>query len=264
MKVDVIIPTYRGVNPQTYPLITRMINRTEKEGVDVYIVPIHASSLVHRTRNVAVTKVRDDTDFVLFCDDDMAPASDSLLRLMAHDVPVVSAFTSTKEEFPTQIVAKEYVEAEDCFRQIERMRPDKLIKGKFSPGTGFLLLKREVIEQAREYYLSARDWLEDNRRALDRMHVRKEQREAERARKEAIRRELWMIEKHHRTFQFMVLDNEYECGEDITFGRNLIRMGIDTYIDTGTIVGHVGWYPFSPHNLLDKTPEDALSGLAAA
>lgn len=263
MKVDVIIPTYRGVNPQTWPLITRMINRTQAEGVDVFIPPVHASALVHKTRNMALNLIREDTDFVLFCDDDMGPASDSLLKLLAHDVPVVSAFTSTRGEFPPKIAAKEYIEEGDYFNQIMDMKRNKLIKGKFALGTGFLLLKREVIEQAREYYLSANDWLEDNRRTMDRMHVRKEQREAERARKEAIRRDLWQSEKHHRTFQFMVLDNEMECGEDTAFGRNLIRMGIDTYIDTGCVVAHFDWYPYSPYNLHDKSVEDGVKGVAA-
>lgn len=258
MRVDVAVLTYRGVNPQAYPCIIDMVNHTAAGGHDVHVPPVQGSGVIHWSRNKVLHTVRKDADFVLFCDDDMAPRRDALIKLMAHDLPVVSGFCTTREEFPVRIAAQKYDRENDVFWQLERIKPGALLKGDFMVGTAFLLVKREVIDQAIEYYLDARDWLEDNRKAFDRMHVRADFREKERQFKSALRRAHWEKDGHHRTFDFATTEAQWQIGEDATFCRNLLRMGIPVALDASTIVAHIGWFPYSPANLDDHSAEDVL------
>ena len=120
---------------------------------------------------------------------------------------------------------------------------------------GFLLLSRETIEQLKEYYLSARDWLEANRRCFDRMHVRAENREKERAHKAEIRRANWDREKYLLVFDYPVGENELQFGEDVGMCWHLMQLGIPVLIDTGVIVGHLGEYPYGPWDVRDEDEE---------
>ena len=259
VKVDLLIPTYRGMNPMSTPLIQSMVTYSHEQGVDIRVPPLHGSALVHRSRNKAVMTVRPDTDFILFCDDDMGPRKEALCQLLAHDLPVVSAFMTTREELPVKIAAHEYSAEHDVFKQLEWLRPCKVVKGSLGMGTGFLLMQKQVLDRALDWFLEARDWLADNRRSFDRMHVRADVRERERLNLAALRRVHWDHEKLHRVFHFAILENQTEAGEDLSFSRNLLRMGIETAIDTNVIVSHIGWFPYSPANLYDLNAEEIVA-----
>lgn len=259
MIVDVAVLTYRGVNAQAYACINDMLNYTKAQGHDVYTPGLVGSAIIHWSRNKMINGLRADADYVLLVDDDMAPRRDALVKLMAHDLPAVSAFCTTREEFPVRIAAQRYDRENDVFWQLERIRPGALLKGDFMVGTAFLLLKKEVIDRAIEWYLDAQDWLADNRKAFDRMHVRAEQREKERAYKSALRRAHYKKDGHHRAFDFAIIENQWQIGEDATFCRNLLRMGVSVALDSATTVAHIGWFPYSPANLDDKSAEDVLA-----
>jgi len=262
MRVDLLVCTYRLFNANSYSLITGMCSYTRRQGIDLYVPALHGSALVHRSRNAALNNIREDADYVLLCDDDMGPEKDSLLQLIERDVPVVSAYMVSRE-FPPKIAVQEYDGETDSVCQITNLKRDKLItaskEGKsLVVGTGFMLLKREIISQALEWHLAAMDWLADHRRMFDRLHVRSEQREREQERVERNRRAMYLNEKYHRLFHFCVMDNGIEAGEDFTFCRNLYRMGIPIAVDTGVMVSHIGDFPYSPLNLEDQCPEEVL------
>jgi len=225
-----------------------MNDYSRKQGVDM-VMPMYGNALIHRSRNNALANIRPDADWVLFVDDDMVPEREALMRLLAHQQPVVSAFCTTRTA-PARPAAKVYYEREDRFIPIREKPPENaLINGQLAPGAAFLLMNRETVEALKEYYLSANDWLEESRPTLDRMHVRSEQRETERARKEEARRGFYQREKVLRIFYYGMGDNEIELGEDICLARNLMRLKIPVALDTSTVVGHIGEHPYGPWDI---------------
>lgn len=258
IKVDVLLLTYRGINPMAFPEIQAMLNYSVKSGIDVKVPPVRASALVHRARNHALTLVRDDADYVLLIDDDMCPGPNALLKLLQHNVPAVAAYMTTRQELPVKIAGFEYDPATDDFKQLLRLRPDSLCRAKpgsqLAAGTAFLLVKKSVFDAALQFHLEARDWLADNQASLDRMSVSKQKREDEREHRAKKRTALFEASGYHSIFHFATNTAEREMGEDLTFCRNLMRMGVQVYIDSSTVVAHIGYFPYSPANLDDTDP----------
>jgi len=226
-----------------------MCSATVRGGVDLDL-KVRANALIHHARNIEFVNVREGAH-ALFLDDDMIPQADCLLRLMRANVPVVSALCTTRL-YPIRLAAKIYDEQTGFFCTIGAVRMNKLLVGKLGVGAACLLIDPPTREALIEYYLSARDWVDENLKTFNRLHVRAEQREAERARKEAIRRELWQTQRFCRVFDYGVLENEMDLSEDLSFSRKLIRLGIDSAIDTGTIVGHIGERCFSIWDVIEE------------
>jgi len=249
VKVDLFVFSYRNGPASARDAISVMRNYALKEGIDVHHRD-YGNALIHRARNTALAAMRPDADFALFVDDDMVPPTESIIRLAAHDVPVVSALCTTRVP-PVEIAAKVYDPIADQFCPLECVNLTRLITGQFGIGTGFVMNRRDAVEALCGYYLSAHDWLDENRRRMDRLHVRSENREKERKRLEQIRMANWAKEKHLRVFSYFVGENEMELGEDITFSRRLIRLRIPVSIDGTLIPGHIGERPYSVYDVLN-------------
>ena len=239
--------SYRATSANALGAIFGMLAATRMAGHDVQL-GFYGNALIHKARNAALATARPDADYVLLIDDDMIPEPQALVKCIGHGAPVVSAACTTRVP-PVRHVTLIYEEASDQFLQVEALRPGKLLRGKFAVGGAFLVLSRETLDALREYYLSARDWLADNRRLLDRLHVRTEYRERERAHKESLRRAQWEREKLLRVFDFPVNEAEVQLGEDIAFARKLLALGIPVAIDTEIAVGHLGEQVFGTWNL---------------
>jgi glycosyltransferase involved in cell wall biosynthesis len=243
----VLVFSYRNAPTTAMLGLFRFLKHSKEAGIDVRPM-FHGNALIHRSRNTSLAAVRPDADFALMVDDDMMPEPDVLVKLLARDVPVVSAFCTTRVP-PVQIAAKRYDEASDQFVPLAALRPDTLVSGPYAVGGAFLLLRRDAIDALKEYYLSANDWLVENRRLFDRLHVRAENREKERARKETIRRANWAREKYLQVFDYPTTENELQLGEDIALSRKLLGLNIPVAIDTAVQVAHLGEYPFGPWDL---------------
>lgn len=252
MKIDILVATYRMFNSNAFACINAMVAYTKHCGHDVAVPAIHGNAMVHRARNQALQPIRKDADWLLMVDDDMAPERDALVKLLENDGPVISALTTTRE-LPSKLTVTVYDPPADMFRPIIDYKPDSVLHGQFGVGTGFLAVRKGVIDQATEWYLSGRDWLADNRLTLDRLHVRLEPREAERQRIEEKRRKLFADKGYLRIFHYSVHDSQEEHGEDMTFSRNLIRMGVPITVDARVQVGHIGDFPYGPWNLRDES-----------
>lgn len=242
MKVEVLLFMYRAPPPSALLAIKGMLDHTERQGISVDW-KIYGNALVHTSRNLALAKVSPDADYVLFVDDDMIPPKESLLRLIGHHLPIVSAPCTTKIE-PIDLVARLYHEPSDQFVPLDYLRPNHVCKGKFAVGMAFCLVSRELCQQAIEDYLAAEDWMALNLPLMNRLHVRAEFREKERKRKEQIRRSRFERDRYLRVFDFDVGDDELQRGEDIAFSRRLLRMGVEVAIDTACQVGHMGERPY--------------------
>lgn len=241
--------SYRSAPTSAQIALRGMIDRTRAAGHDVRDV-MYGNALIHRSRNTAIAKLRPDAEYVLLVDDDMVPAGNALLALMQHNLPVVSAACTTRVP-PVEIAAKVYDAASDQFVPLDALRPNAVLTGQFAVGAAFVLFQASVLAQLAEYYLSARDWLDESARLLNRLHVRTENREKERARKEEIRRAHFARERIIRVFDFPVNDGELQLGEDICVARKLIALGVPVALDTRVMVGHIGEYPYGVWDLGD-------------
>ncbi len=253
------MPRYRGQPPSAALAIEQMVAATVACGYDVRVPPVFGSANAARARNISLTRVRPDADYVLFCDDDMAPGQDALVRLVAHGLPVVSGICTTRE-IPPRVACSVFDIEGDRFARMARIKMNRLVQPKqgepLAAGAAFLLVQKPVLDRVIEYHLSAHDWLELNRRTLDRLSVRAERRENERKRIEEKRRALWESERLLKVFQFSIEGNETERGEDYHFCRLLIALGVPLAIDTGCIVPHVGEFAYSVHLLGVERWED--------
>lgn len=241
-KVEVLLFTYRGAPAHALMAINAMMRFSEQEGTQIGL-RVYGNALVHRARNTALAQMRPGSTHLLFVDDDMVPPADALEKLLADDRPVVSAICTTRGE-PCEIAAKVYDESSDQFVKMESIGLDRLVEAKLAVGAAFLLMRREAIEAVMEYHLSARDWLDENRRRLNHLKVRTETREAERERLSVIRRANMDREKFIRVFDFPIIDNEMQLGEDIALCRKLLNLRMLVAIDTRVVVGHLGEYPY--------------------
>lgn len=230
-----------------------MCEYTRQKGFDLKQPSLENASVVTWARNKACTKIRPDADFVLMCDDDMLPEPDHLVRLMNHDMPAVSALTTSRGSFPPTISHKIYNKEKDAFYLVEDFKENTVLVGPLGLGTGFLLLKREVIEKVREYWLSAQDWVDDNAASFKRMKVARPRIEIERKRMAALRAKI----DPPQLFELSRLpETQGVLGEDIGFSRRLIMLGYDTAVDTTVQVGHIGDFAYGPWLLNTKSDRD--------
>jgi hypothetical protein len=254
-SVDLCLFTYRAISSTASLALNQMIQWSEKNGIGIQRWE-YGNALIHRSRNDALAAClsswadRPDVTHVLFVDDDMAPEPAALNRLLNLEKPVVSALCTTRKYRSVKLAVKLYDPAKDQFAQLDAINLAHPVTGPFAPGTAFLLIARDVVKQVVEYHLSGRDWLDENRNFLSRLHVRSEVREKERARLEQMRRALWENEKLIRVFDYPVAEDGHQLGEDICFARKLLNLGIDVTIDGTTPVYHMGEYPYSVADIL--------------
>jgi hypothetical protein len=256
VKVDILIPSYRPVDTDPIALILQMASYTAKAGHDVGSPLFLKNGIVTWARNNGMAQMREDADFVLWVDDDMLPPADSLVRLLKHDQPVVSALMTTRA-LPPVLCVKAYDREKDTFCKVERVKPDTLIKGDIAVGTGFLLLRRDAIDAVSRQYAEARDWLDDVTPLFNRLGVNSDKREEERARLAASRADLIKRgQMKPQLFEFFVNDAGQPHGEDISFCRRLLRLGFKIAVDTSVQIGHAGVFPYGPWNLGESDPKE--------
>lgn len=251
--VDLFLFSYRSMGHTCMLAMQCMCRASERAGVTIRLRP-YGNAMIHLSRNMAISNLSPDATHALFLDDDMLPKPNALLELLAADKPVISALCTTRGE-PITVVGKYYDPETDGFAQIHRVPLDKTVEGSLAPGAAFLLVKKEVIDQVIDYYLSAQDWLVENRRALDRLKVRSENREHERKRIEGERRKNFENDRAVRVFCHPVNEHERELGEDIAFARKLLHLGIPVCIAGATQVGHMGEHPYSVWDIVNQETE---------
>lgn len=260
MKIDLVIPSYRHVKSDCFQAIVALVNHTRTNGHDAQLVEIYNNSYPHWARNDGLVRIRPDAEAVLFCDDDMLPERDALLRLIAHDMPIVSALC-TSRGFPVKLCITAYSEQEDLFHQIEHVDGDTVMVGKLGAGAAFLLVKREVLDAVKAQWLEASDWIVDNAPSFDRMRVSAWQREQERQRIAALRAEYLVTDPMATLKIFNLHDHESgrQLGEDVGFCRRAIQLGYKIAIDTTVQVGHIGDFPYHPMHLGVKSNAEAMA-----
>lgn len=248
---EILVSTYRAMDPgctreimAAVSMCTRSGWRTQSE--------FYGHAILHQARNRAICQV--EADYAVFIDDDMVPEPQAIVKLLSLEAPVASAVCTTRG-FPVQLCVRHYDHEKGAFYMMDQVPWDRPISGPFGVGAAFLALRRDVIEKLLNHYLTAQDWVLDNRLVHDRMCVRADRIERERKRKEERRRALFEKDKYARIFSFPVMDDEMECGEDIGLSTRLLQLGIDVTIDPTIRVGHKGDYVYST---TDYSPESTV------
>lgn len=108
--------------------------------VTMMFQPRHANI---RNASAVSADAANDTTHILFWDDDVLPPADGLMRLLAHDLPIVSG-CYTSRMGPVLPIAYDR-RADGGFEQLTTMREG--LQQVAGVGCGFLLVKREVFER---------------------------------------------------------------------------------------------------------------------
>lgn len=253
MKIDVIQLRGRANHRDAAWAVRQMIQRAEEFGHDIHFPEdVYGSASVARSRNLSLMKVRDDSDFVLFIDDDMIPEPGALNSLIKHDAAVASALCVSRS-FPPSLNARLLLDGK--FTEIvPEAVIGRVVQGTFAFGFGFVLVKRSFLREIVEYVLSGRDWLQLNINMLNRLNVRSETRERERLRIEAVRREKYAAEKFVPVFQEHLNDDQNLVSEDFHFSLLVMALGVEVVLDASVLVGHMGDFPYTIHHCNINSP----------
>lgn len=256
MIADVLICAYRNSPPQAIAAILHAIEAARKTGIQFVDPPtFYGSARLANARNEVLHEASTGpADYFVFIDDDMLPEPEAILRLLSHDVPIVTALCTTRS-FPVKLCVRMWDRQRKVFREANRVNDKKLVSGEYAAGAAFFALRRDAFEKLRDHYLSATDWAMDNEEMFNRLHVRREYRDKEQARISDLRRRLYEKKGRVVIFDEITAPNQTKTGEDITFGLRCIQCGIPVSIDASITVGHLGDYPFGQWNYEPLTPE---------
>jgi len=141
MKILIEVP-HTGLFPwqfvNAFPL---MVTQSLAKGMEVH-QEFRGNSLIYDARNTAVKLMLENgMDAILFLDSDMEPPADMLVRLAAHDKPIVSALAFRRVPAFEPCIFK----AVDETAHIYHDYPKGLIRVE-GVGMACCLIKREVFE----------------------------------------------------------------------------------------------------------------------
>ena len=232
VKLFLSTPCYGGLCLEAYvSSIIGLQMEMIKEGIQLYLDTTENESLVHRARNVSVGRFmqKSDADYFMFIDADVHFDPTAVVRLIKsdHDVAVAcypkkfidwEAATKAVKDGDERNMAMLSASLVVNFgaRQIQ-------IENGFIPildgPTGFMLIKREVLEKMTEQYPELNCKNDHQHRDFD---------------------------DYCALFDCMIdPKSKRYLSEDYAFCRRWQQMGGKIYADIRTTLGHVGNLPFS-------------------
>jgi hypothetical protein len=172
--------------------------------------------------------MRKNTDYVMFCDDDIVVEKDTLERLLSHKKQIIAGLC-TKRIDPPEPVFRQWMDEIQNYGVILQWQEGKLVEVD-ACGTGLLLIAREVIEKMAAAY-HPKEYAEHGDG-------------------------FW--------FEFLRGPHNQEWGEDVSFCWKARRLGYQIFVDTSVTPGHVGEYPYGvPDYLCYQESVLAAGGLGA-
>lgn len=225
-------PCYGGLCIDTYAAsIIRLQQLCARNNIGLMLDTTENESLVHRARNISIARFlyKTNCEYFLFIDADIHFEPEAVMRLIqsGHDVAVAC--------YPKKIVRWDVVEngiKEGTKKTLERLGSDLVMNFKYQKTqilngfaevldgpTGFMLIKRSVIEQMYKQYPEL-NCVND--------HVNRD------------------FEEYCAIFDCMIdpVSRRY-LSEDYAFCRRWQMMGGKIYADVTTTLGHVGNLRFS-------------------
>jgi len=235
--VSILCPTYRAPEPQMQDSLGQMVQYTrQKDFAVVYSGPPCSASVVHWSRNWMIAeqlKSGKPWTHILFIDDDIVIEPDTLERLLIHKKDIVAGLCTRRCDPPVPNIR--YFDKESGIaKQVWEWPQGQLIDGVYA-GTGLMLLSQNALEQIGQAYFDCL-WERDFYGLSDeRINKMREVRMAK-------------FDKEKMAYWFRFLPNVAgdEMGEDMSFCHIAKHYcGLEIYVDTSIMPGHLGSYPFS-------------------
>jgi hypothetical protein len=267
MKIDVLVPSYRAPEPLMLDSVNQAIDYSScKCGItswqtgyelsqaaierrkpklhlqanpfhdpaecpfgkhDVRTPPRVSTSVIQKSRNVLLQMRREDADYVLFIDDDIVIAPDTIDRLLSHKKDIVAGLCVIRIDPPVPVI-RQWVEETQNYGEIRKWNETNRLLQVDAVGTGLILLSQQVIEDV----------------AL------------------AYHRESYLREGRGEWFEFLRNEWDSEWGEDISFCWKATRIGYPVYVDLSVQPAHLGDYTYTVDDY-KAYQEKYLEGLRA-
>ena len=243
-------PCYGGLVHEPYMRgMTSLAGTATGIGMAVNMATVVNESLITRARNELVKYLTmTDCTHLFFIDADISFTPADVFRTLLHDKDVVvGAYPLKKIRWDLVDTSK----AKDV-KDIERMAIEYVINIKFAneeqtrtgqvpivdglievhdAGTGFMCIKRHVIEKMIDAYPES--------------HYDKEPKHVVMKGDDGKR---WAL------FDTMIDEDNRYLSEDYTFCRRWQRLGGSIWLDPQTLLSHIGSHTFEGHTIFDITP----------
>lgn len=227
MKIFLSTPCYGGLCLQAYAESMLNFQRLcASRNIELYLDTTENESLIPRARNISIARFlyKSNADYFIFIDADIHFQAESLLRLVesGHDVSVAC--------YPKKVVmwdqAEHAVKTGDE-RSLQRLASSLVLNFKYEKSqvvdgftevldgpTGFMCIKRSVIEKMYEHYKNLMCLNDHQNKDLD---------------------------EYCAIFDCMIdpVSRRY-LSEDYAFCRRWQQIGGKIYADVTTVLGHVG------------------------
>jgi len=212
-RLMVAIPAYDGkLNIKSAFALANLAMQTAQAGVTLYLTQVSGCSLITKARNMLVADfLASDATDLLFVDADVIFKAEDVMRLLAlsgdKDITAGAYPRRSKDKkFFTDL----HLTDDNKLEFVDGMLRVKRI------GTGFMLIRRHVLETLRDKHP---EW-----RCYNNVLEREE----------------------HAIFDFEIKDGEY-YGEDYTFCNRASDEGFTVHLDTDINLPHVGTEEFASH-----------------
>lgn len=155
-KVFIAVPTYSGsVTLECHNSILGTVAHLSKSGVAVRHQGYPGNCYIHLTRNIFAEIFRQDKSctHLFFWDDDCGSSHDALLQLLEHDRDIVGGGYPKKQQgagYEGRPHQWTFTLEDNAERDERGLFPAKLL------ATGYMLIKRHVIESMCEFYKDRR------------------------------------------------------------------------------------------------------------
>lgn len=146
MKITLAIPTNRGVKPKTVGSLLSLVNASKEH--DFHVLIAEQGYTTAENRNYCVVQaLKNNSDYLLFIDDDMTFPPETLNQLLSHGKDIVGVASNSRvlPKSPTVgLMDKDgNYKHPDKYPSWEMKIPDELFKC-FFVGGGVLLIKMSI------------------------------------------------------------------------------------------------------------------------
>lgn len=298
-SVDVVIPSYRGMLPESQSTLVQMMNATQctcgghppwkcpKGKHSVWRPPqVRGSSVVHWSRNQALAldlygvapfpDGRPQAEYVFLMDDDMLCQPGYLSRLLSYKADIVSGIATIKRDPLRCNIRFWRPDMETFVDPVEWDWESNKLMEVDGAGAAFMLVKRRVFEKMGEAHLSCFFEREEDKRKfpndarsiscdVDNYWDKKEKRRREVFAAATDKGGDW---KRADCWWFQFLDNIVdsqtgELGEDLAFCWKAKKLGFKVYADPQVLPGHIGEYGYSILDYRQQVEDAKKAGLIA-
>jgi len=248
-KLMICTPCYGGVVTEAYAQAMFSVPMLcAQMGVNVGYMTIANESLVTRARNELVYGfMKTDADYLMFIDADIKFDPKSIIRMMSADKDIVVGAYPLKsidwakvvESAKKSEITPEQASMEAAMYVINVHKPDALKVGHtvdvqivggllevYDAGTGFMLIKRHVIEAMIEEFPETLYYSDKDVTLTQEQNTR------------------------YALFDTLIDDDKRYLSEDYTFCRRWQKLGGKIHLDVNTVLGHVGTYTFKGNSIV--------------